>query len=370
MDTTPTGLGGAGTAIDIHHVVKHYKGASAVDDVTLHVREGEFLTLLGASGSGKSTLLNILAGFVEPTAGRIEVGGRDITAVPPYQRGLGMVFQHYALFPHMSVWDNVAFPLRRRKVRKAEVARRVQQALDLVELGALGKRRPAQLSGGQQQRVALARAIVFRPQALLMDEPLGALDKRLREQLQLEIKRLHQDLGRTFVFVTHDQEEALTMSDRIAVLRDGKLVQVGTPEDLYERPRSRYIAEFLGESNIFSGDGDGERFVDARTRAAFAVGSAVAGGSALVVRPEHLHLSAEGGDVPAGHNGVSGVVRDVVYLGSGLRIEVALPDGRTVVARAGTRGELTPRPGLAVVAHWHPDRSLVVRDDTGSPIAA
>jgi putative spermidine/putrescine transport system ATP-binding protein len=364
MDRTLVGLAGAGTAIDIHGVVKRYKDNTAVDDVTLHVRQGEFLTLLGASGSGKSTLLNILAGFVEPSAGRIELGGRDITAVPPHKRGLGMVFQHYALFPHMSVWDNVAFPLRRRKVARAEVERRVQQALDLVELGALARRRPAQLSGGQQQRVALARAIVFQPQALLMDEPLGALDKRLREQLQLEIKHLHQDLGTTFVFVTHDQEEALTMSDRIAVLRNGKLVQVGTPEDLYERPCNLYVARFLGESNVFSGDSDGERFVDASTRAAFAVGRAATGASALVVRPEDLQLTAEGGDVPGAHNAVSGVVREVVYLGSGLRIEVALPDGRTVVVRAGTRGELVPRPGLPVIAHWHPERSLVLSDDT------
>ncbi len=235
MERQLSGLGGAGTTIDILNVVKHYKGSTAVNDVSLHVREGEFLTLLGSSGSGKSTVLNIIAGFIEPTAGRIEVGGTDITSVPPNKRDLGMVFQHYALFPHMSVWDNVAFPLRRRKVAKADVTRRVQQALDLVELGHLAKRRPSQLSGGQQQRVALARAIVFQPQALLMDEPLGALDKRLREQLQLEIKRLHQELGTTFVFVTHDQAEALSIAEIVTVMREGRIDQ------LEERLRARLL---------------------------------------------------------------------------------------------------------------------------------
>ena len=359
----------AGTSIEIRDVVKRYSGHTAVDNVSLHIEAGEFLTLLGSSGSGKSTLLNIVAGFVDADAGSIEVGGRDLTKTPPHKRDLGMVFQHYALFPHMSVWDNVAFPLKRRRLGKAEVAARVQQALDVVELGHLTKRRPAQLSGGQQQRVALARAIVFEPQALLMDEPLGALDKRLREQLQLEIKRLHQELGTTFVFVTHDQEEALAMSDRIAVLRDGRVVQVGTPQDLYDRPASRYTAEFLGESNIFSGQCDGRAFVDRTSGARFAVGAECADraasgdASALVVRPEHMTLSAPGTPLASGQNALDGVVRDVVYLGSGLRVEVALPDGRYLVTRAGTRGDLTPAPGLPVVAHWHPEHAVVVADD-------
>ena len=353
----------AGVSIDIEHVIKRYKGQTAVDDVSLHIEPGEFLTLLGASGSGKSTLLNIIAGFIDADGGHVRVGGRDLTKVPPYKRDLGMVFQHYALFPHMSVWDNVAFPLRRRRMSRAEVARRVEEALGVVELGHLAKRRPAQLSGGQQQRVALARAIVFEPQALLMDEPLGALDKRLREQLQLEIKRLHQELGTTFVFVTHDQEEALAMSDRIAVLRDGRVVQVGTPEDLYERPTSRYTAEFLGESNILTGRCDGATFRDDVSRSTFQVGAAAPGGSALVVRPEHLELAAVGATLPVGHNAMEGVVRDVVYLGSGLRVEVTLADGRHFVARAATRTEPTPRPGLPVVVHWHANHAVVVADD-------
>jgi putative spermidine/putrescine transport system ATP-binding protein len=349
MNDTTASLRGVGASIDIEHVAKRYKGVPALDDVSLRIEPGEFLTLLGASGSGKSTLLNIVAGFLTPDVGRIEVGGRDITTTPPFRRDLGMVFQDYALFPHMSVWDNVAFPLRRRRIARREVADRVRRALDVVELGHLAKRRPAQLSGGQQQRVALARAIVFQPQALLMDEPLGALDKRLRQQLQLEIKRLHSQLGATFVFVTHDQEEALAMSDRIAVLRDGALVQVGTPVELYERPASRYTAEFLGESNIFTGRGEGRRFVDALTNAVYAVGTHSTG-AALVVRPEHVVLSEAGARRPEDHNALDGVVRDVVYLGSGLRVEVATSDGGRLVARAASRGAFTPTPGLTVVA--------------------
>lgn len=330
-------LAAAGASIDIQAVSKHYRDCTAVDDVSLHIQAGEFLTLLGASGSGKSTLLNVIAGFTEPSAGRIDVGGKDLTTVPPHRRDLGMVFQHYALFPHLTVWDNVAFPLRRRKVNKQQLNERVRQALEVVELGHLAKRRPAELSGGQQQRVALARAIVFRPRALLMDEPLGALDKRLREQLQLEIKRLHEELGTTFVFVTHDQEEALAMSDRIAVLRDGALVQVGTPRELYERPANLYTAQFLGESNILAGDKPG---------------------TSLVVRPEHLQFCAS--DVPEGHSALSGTVREVVYLGSGLRVEVALPDGRVLIARPPARGPVTPQPGADVVVHWHPEHCVVV----------
>ncbi|MEZ0076069.1 ABC transporter ATP-binding protein [Planotetraspora sp. GP83] len=331
-----------GGSVDVRGVVKRYRDTLALDDVTLHVPGGEFVTLLGASGSGKSTLLGVIAGFTEPTSGSVAVDGRDITTVPPYRRGLGMVFQHYALFPHMTVWDNVAFPLRRRRVRGDELRTRVEQALEVVGLGALAKRLPAQLSGGQQQRVALARAIVFRPRVLLMDEPLSALDKRLREQLQLEMKRLHRELGITFVFVTHDQEEALTMSDRIALLRDGRIVQAGTPEELYERPSSRYTAEFLGESNLFPGR-------DA--------------GTVLVVRPEHLGVLPQGEGLPQDHEAYDCDVREVVYLGSGLRVEVELRSGQRVVARTAARGPHVPKPGDPAIVHWHPETSVVVSDD-------
>ncbi|WP_157252103.1 ABC transporter ATP-binding protein [Nonomuraea typhae] len=312
-------------AVDVRAVTKRYPGSLALDEVSLRVAAGEFMTLLGSSGSGKSTLLNVVAGFTEPTSGSVLVDGGDITGVPPHRRELGMVFQHYALFPHMSVFENVAFPLRRRKVRGEELRRRVRRALEVVELGALGERRPAQLSGGQQQRVALARAIVFQPRVLLMDEPLGALDKRLREQLQLEIKRLHRELGITFVFVTHDQEEALTMSDRVALLREGRIVQVGTPQELYEKPASRYVAEFLGESNLLPGE-DG----------------------LLLVRPQHLRV------LPPGEPGLPAVVREVIYVGGGLRIEVERPDGQRLVARTAVRPDPLPRPGDEIVAHWNP----------------
>jgi putative spermidine/putrescine transport system ATP-binding protein len=329
-------------AVDAHGVTKRYGDTVALDDVTLRVRAGEFMTLLGSSGSGKSTLLNVVAGFTEPTSGTVHVDGTDITKMPPHRRDLGMVFQHYALFPHMTVRENVAFPLRRRKVRGEELDKRVREILEVVELGDLEERRPAQLSGGQQQRVALARAIVFRPPVLLMDEPLGALDRRLREQLQLEIKRLHRELGITFVFVTHDQEEALTMSDRIALLRDGQVIQIGSPQDLYERPSSRYVAEFLGESNVLPGEGSG---------------------TAVVVRPEHLRLAVRGETAPAGHNACAATVREVVYLGSGVRVEAARDDGRHLVARVAAHGE-PPRPGDEVVLHWDPARAVVVPVDT------
>ncbi|MBB5081824.1 ABC transporter ATP-binding protein [Nonomuraea endophytica] len=318
-------------AVDVRAVTKRYPGSLALDEVSLHVAAGEFMTLLGSSGSGKSTLLNVVAGFTEPTSGSVLVDDADITGVPPHRRELGMVFQHYALFPHMNVFENVAFPLRRRKVRGAELRRRVGDALEVVELGALGERRPAQLSGGQQQRVALARAIVFQPRVLLMDEPLGALDKRLREQLQLEIKRLHRELGITFVFVTHDQEEALTMSDRVALLREGRIVQVGTPQELYETPASRYVAEFLGESNLLDEDG-----------------------GLLLVRPQHLRIGPPDGP------GLRAVVREVIYVGGGLRIEVERPGGQRLVARTTVRPEELPRPGDEVVAHWSEHDSVNV----------
>jgi putative spermidine/putrescine transport system ATP-binding protein len=262
----------------------------------------------------------------------------------------------------MTVADNVAFGLERKRLPKGEVKTRVAEILELVDLAGHEARKPRQLSGGQQQRVALARALVFQPQALLMDEPLGALDKRLREQLQVEIKRLHRELGTTFVFVTHDQEEALAMSDRIAVLRDGQLVQVGTPVELYERPSSRYVAEFLGESNIFTGACARGRFVDETTGATFAVADHHVG-DALVVRPEHVSLAAIGDTLAANHNAVTGRTREVTYLGAGLRVDLDLPDGRRVIARTGTRDTHVPQVGDSVVAHWHADHALAVTDD-------
>ena len=241
---------GRGASVALTDLEKRFDRTNAVDGVSLDVRSGEFLTLLGPSGSGKTTTLMMIAGFETPTAGDIAIDGKSVVAMPPYRRNIGMVFQSYALFPHLTVADNIGFPLKQRGVPKDERARLVAEALELVHLPGYGSRYPRQLSGGQQQRVAVARAVVFKPRLLLMDEPLGALDKQLRENLQLEMRHLHADLGITFIYVTHDQEEALTMSDRIAVMNDGKVAQVGRPEDLYDRPTSRFVAGFIGESNF------------------------------------------------------------------------------------------------------------------------
>ena len=235
------------------NVVKTYGGATALAGVSLSIRDGDFVSLLGPSGSGKTTLLGILAGFVGPDSGRVSLGGRDLVGVPADRRGLGVVFQNYALFPHMTVRENLAFPLEARSVPRKEVAQRVTHALNLVELGKLGERKPAELSGGQQQRVALARALVYEPPVLLLDEPLGALDRRLRETMQVELKELHRRVKSTFLYVTHDQEEALAMSDVVVVMRDGQIEQVGTPEEVYDRPNSKFVATFVGDCNVIDG---------------------------------------------------------------------------------------------------------------------
>jgi putative spermidine/putrescine transport system ATP-binding protein len=351
-----------GAPISIRSVTKRYGASTVLGGVDLDIHAGEFLTLLGASGSGKSTLLNIIAGFTHASGGTIEVDGRDIGSLPPHRRGLGMVFQHYALFPHMSVVENVAYPLKRQKVAKAEIGRRVAEALELVELGHLGDRRPSELSGGQQQRVALARAIVFRPRVLLMDEPLGALDKLLREQLQLEIRRLHQEMGITFIFVTHDQDEALTMSDRIALLRDGQIVQLGTPEQLYDEPNCRYSAEFVGVSNIFTGSVRGSDFVDTASGRSFRIADGVARqGTCLLVRPERLGIAPVGAALPAGQQGVEAIVDDCIYLGSSRTIQARAATGQRLVARTAVpRGADGIVPGARVIAHWDISDSRVL----------
>ena len=238
--------------ISFRQVVKRFAALTVVDHLDLDIARGEFIALLGPSGSGKTTLLMMLAGFEQPTSGTIAVDGRRVDGLPPHKRDMGVVFQNYALFPHMSVRDNIAFPLKMRNTPKSEIATRVARVLDMVKLSAMAERKPAQLSGGQQQRVALARALVFEPQVVLMDEPLGALDKKLREQMQLDIRDLHRRLGLTIVFVTHDQDEALTMSDRIAVFNHGRIEQIGPPREIYEWPRSPFVAEFIGETNLLA----------------------------------------------------------------------------------------------------------------------
>jgi putative spermidine/putrescine transport system ATP-binding protein len=333
----------APTLVTFQGVSKTYDGKThVVKDLDLTIAEGEFLTLLGPSGSGKTTCLMMLAGFEVPTAGEIYLGDWPLSRKPPHERGIGMVFQNYALFPHMTIAQNIAFPLEVRGMRRAEVAERVARALDMVRLPQVAGRRPAQLSGGQQQRIALARALVFEPQLVLMDEPLGALDKQLREHMQYEIRRLHADLGLTVVYVTHDQTEALTMSDRIAVFAGGRIRQLADPKTLYERPSDGFVAGFVGESNRLDGSvvarsGD---FVDvdlaagARIRGyAVDVGETRAS-AAVIVRPENVRLGAEA----AGLDGVlTGRVVDVVYHGDHLQVHVAVGDGEVIAKRPAAR---------------------------------
>ena len=360
---------------------KRFGDFTAVDGIDLEVPRGEFITLLGPSGSGKTTTLRMIAGFVTQDAGSIRIDGEEMSKVPPYRRDVGMVFQNYALFPHMTAAQNVAFPLQMRNVPRHEQQQRIAEALELVKLGTFGDRYPRQLSGGQQQRIALARAIVFRPRLLLMDEPLGALDRKLREALQLEILRISRQLGATVVYVTHDQEEALVMSDRIAIFDKGRIQQLGTGEDLYERPISVFVADFVGESNMLRGrlerDADGTWLQRGSWRwrvdptVADAPGLREGEPAALVVRPEHLRVVAA--DAPGdGANAVEATVTEILYLGPTRKIELALPDGLATVVReaAGSAGDW--RPGDRVRLQWSVSRAVVVPDPTGdgSPASA
>ncbi len=320
---------------------KSYDGETlVVKDLNLSIAHGEFLTLLGPSGSGKTTTLMMLAGFEVPTDGHIFLDGEPIERLPPHRRNIGMVFQSYALFPHMSVDENVAFPLSVRRIPKAEIATRVARALDMVQLGHLGKRRPGQLSGGQQQRVALARALVFEPKLVLMDEPLGALDKQLREQMQLEIKHLHERLGITVVYVTHDQAEAMTMSDRIAVFNDGRIQQLAAPRELYERPVNSFVAQFIGENNKLAGTvaalagGVAEVDLPSGTRLrALAVNVAGVGARTLLsVRPERVVLNPAPGTLD---NVFPGQVEELIYLGDHVRARLSALGGSEFVVKVG-----------------------------------
>ncbi len=358
--------GRSGAAVRISEITKEYGDNVVLDRVSFDIHAGEFITLLGASGSGKSTLLNILAGFATADSGKVEVDGVDITRTPPHKRGLGMVFQHYALFPHMTVFDNVAFGLRRQKVPKADVARRVDEALDMIQMRHLADRRPDQLSGGQQQRVALARGLVFRPRVLLMDEPLGALDKLLREELQLEIRRIHQELGITFIFVTHDQHEALTMSDRIALLRGGKIVQLDTPRGLYESPSCRYAAEFIGVSNLFRGAADGAVFVDAHGDGVFTLPQGQ--GDTLLVRPEHVRVVPTT-EMEAPRDGVVAIVEDCVYLGSDRVVHAKTASGQLVIARTPVATGDGIDVGKRVLCTWDPADARLITDDVTVAVA-
>ncbi len=358
-------------ALVLQGLVKRFGDVVAVNGVDLEVRQGEFVTLLGPSGSGKTTTLRMIAGFTVQSAGTIAIDGNDVSRIPPHQRDVGMVFQNYALFPHMTAGENIAFPLQMRKLPKAEIAKRVDDALRLVKLDSYSARYPRQMSGGQQQRIALARAVVFEPDLLLMDEPLGALDKKLREALQLEIMHISRQLGATVVYVTHDQEEALVMSDRIAIFHDGRIEQLGGGEDLYERPVSLFVADFIGESNILHGrfqasSGGGWVTSDpwrwqVGEAAAARAGLADKAPAALVVRPERLRIMTRTGDVPAGVNTIDATVTDVLYLGSTRKFELTLPDGQAAGVRQQLGGDDAEwHPGDEVRLAWDVDAGVLV----------
>ena len=322
--------------ISFRQVVKRFAALTVVDHLDLDIARGEFIALLGPSGSGKTTLLMMLAGFEQPTSGTIAVDGRRVDGLPPHKRDMGVVFQNYALFPHMSVRDKFAFPLKMRNTPKSEIATRVARVLDMVKLSAMAERKPAQLSGGQQQRVALARALVFEPQVVLMDEPLGALDKKLREQMQLDIRDLHRRLGLTIVFVTHDQDEALTMSDRIAVFNHGRIEQIGPPREIYEWPRSPFVAEFIGETNLLACKVDAQAGEAAHlitdsglALLAHAGAGRIAGDKVRVsIRPEAIRINDH---AAATANRLTARIIDAVYFGDHMRLVATVGAQRMII---------------------------------------
>ena len=331
-------VGNASLPITVTQVTKRYGKTFALDHVDLSVRSGEFLTLLGPSGSGKTTLLNVMAGFTRPDSGSLQFGEQEMINVPPHKREVGMVFQNYALFPHMTVAANVGFALRLRGIKGVVAAERVERALDMVRLGGFGARGVDQLSGGQRQRVALARAIVFEPRIMLMDEPLSALDKQLREHMQIELRHLHEQLGMTTVYVTHDQREALTMSDRIAVIQSGRIMQLAEPRAIYERPANRFEAEFIGESTFVSVDVVGTQIYLAGTALRSTQRDLAQGKQLLMLRPERLQVVLATEQAAPDANVFEAKLVRAVYQGDSLLLEVALGDGTTLQVRQPTVG--------------------------------
>ena len=321
--------------ISIRDVTKTYGKVYALNHVDLDIKSGEFMTLLGPSGSGKTTLLMVLAGFTRPDFGSIKFGADEIIRMPPHKRNVGMVFQNYALFPHMSVSQNVGFPLKLRNIDKSSMAQRIEQALDLVELSGFGSRHIDQLSGGQKQRVALARAIVFEPRILLMDEPLSALDKKLREHMQIELRKLHEKLGMTTVYVTHDQREALTMSDRIAVINHGELMQLDTPESIYNHPKSKFIADFIGESAFLDVTVEGGSAFYANRKLNLNQKTDDQKSYQLMIRPERLQMNANSAQSSA--NLLDGIVEDIVYQGDSMLVTVRVDDQNLINVRTSTK---------------------------------
>jgi len=364
--------------VRLDRVSKLFGDAAAVDDLSLDIREGEFFSMLGPSGCGKTTTLRMIGGFEEPTYGTVYLGGRDVTTLPPYKRDVNTVFQSYALFPHLNVYENIAFGLRRKKVEKSEIDQRVRDAMRLVDLIGFESRKPPQMSGGQQQRVALARALVNHPKVLLLDEPLGALDMKLRKQMQLELKQIQQEVGITFIYVTHDQEEAMTMSDRLAVMRHGKIDQIGPPEAVYESPATEFVAGFLGASNML--DGEVKETNNGRTTIALATGGSVTANTDRVpsgishvrvgVRPEKITIVADDGDAPANRNVVTGLLRMSTYIGVNYQYKVQGPGGNELTVYVQNLGgaEAQPHPGQKVRLEWLPEHTFVV-EPSATPIS-
>lgn len=352
-----------GAIVEIEGVNKIYGTNHVVKDLNLTVEEGEFLTLLGSSGCGKTTTLRMIAGFEEPTSGSIKVEGEAIGDKEPFERNVNTVFQSYALFPHKTIYDNVAYGLKMKKVPKAEIKKKVMEMLALVQLEGFEKRYPSQLSGGQKQRVAIARALINRPRVLLLDEPLGALDLKLRKQMQLELKRLQRKLNITFIYVTHDQEEALTMSDRIAIMHDGVLDQLGTPSEIYESPKTRFVATFIGETNTFDGcirSIDGERIsvmIENGNICGCGSGFALNEYITVSVRPEKMKYS----DTPVDGFTIKAVVKDYVYVGSIIKCIVSLPNGNEIKIER-LAGESLPEPGSSVFIYWEEKDAVLIHN--------
>ena len=355
-------MANGGESVEIKSASKSYGAVLALDEVTLNVAPREFVSLLGPSGSGKTTLLGILGGFIQPSSGSIHFGGRDVTFTPPHKRDIGVVFQNYALFPHMSVGENVAFPLRARHLPKSGWAEKVRRALGMVSLAGYEERGIAQLSGGQRQRVALARAIIFEPRLILMDEPLSALDKQLRESMQIELRELHKRIGATIIYVTHDQREALTMSDRVAILKDGRLVQIDRPERLHDHPINSFVASFIGEASLLPVrriDGCSVALGPAILRSARAIPDR----DALMLAVHSEKLLIDDGTADGSRNRLTGTVTDIVYQGESLRIFLTLPDGTALSLRQPSHHEAyrrIPPLGGRLTVTLHPEDTIIV----------
>ncbi|MBK5000220.1 ABC transporter ATP-binding protein [Pseudomonas sp. S31] len=352
--------------IELQDISKTFLQFVALKPTTLTIRQGEFLTLLGPSGSGKSTLLNLISGAYEASSGKILLKGKDITSAPPRDREIGMVFQNYALMPHMTAFDNVAYPLKIRGVPKQQIRERVMDALARVGLAGFEQRKPKQLSGGQQQRVGIARCIVYSPSIIMMDEPLGALDKNMREQMQDEIKTLHREIGTTFIYVTHDQEEALNMSDRICLMNEGGIVQLGTPDELYFRPVNRFAAGFIGESNLLSGKAEApDRLRMASGHSLALAGQNLVAGQdyEVMLRPERIRI-ASAGELPQ----ASGRVANVAFVGSLTTVTTVLPDGTELKLKTTSLpSQDRPQVGDSIALRWAPEDFIVLGDERPTP---